>query len=92
MAAATFSSTAPAALFSSACGRHGFATRVLMNLISLICLCSLSPESLLLFNGVLQSYLISPWLSPSMPQTPNNALQPVEKKGKESTLCLSDLC
>lgn len=30
-----------------------------MNLISLMCLCSLSPKSLLLFNGVLQSYLIS---------------------------------
>lgn len=45
---------------SSASGLQRFDTRVLMNLISLMCLCLLSPESLLLFNGVLQSYLISP--------------------------------
>lgn len=73
-----------------------------MNLISLMCLCSLSPESLLLFNGVLQSYLIPPpppQLSPSMllMQTPNNTytLQPVGKKyekKKDCTPCLSDLC
>lgn len=47
-------------LLSSACGHNRFDTRVLMNLISLMCLCSLSPQSLLLFNGVLQSYLIRP--------------------------------
>lgn len=50
-------------LLSSAFGHNRFDTRVLMNLISLMCLCLLSPKSLLLFNGVLQSYLISPWSS-----------------------------
>lgn len=47
-------------LLNSACGHNRRDTRVLMNLISLICLCLLSPKRLLLFIGVLQSYLISP--------------------------------
>lgn len=66
---------------SSACGSNRFDTRLLMNLISLMCLCSLSPESLLLFNEVLQSYLISlPHLPPLVvsqhggnTQAPSNA-------------------
>lgn len=83
---------------SSACGSNRFDTRLLMNLISLMCLCSLSPESLLLFNGVLQSYLISlphPRPSPSTPATrslPVTRRAPCNTWNTEGTLCLTDLC
>lgn len=73
-----------------------------MNLISLMCLCSLSPESLLLFNGVLQSYLIPPCPPPPTPVVSQHAadadsnqhypLQPVGGGKKDCTPCLSDLC
>lgn len=79
---------------SSACGGNRFDTRVLMNLISLMCLCSLSPKSLLLFNGVLQSYLISPLVvSQHAGSTDSQFLDAFCNLWKTGgTPCLADLC
>lgn len=79
---------------SSACGCNGFDTRVLMNLISLMCLCSLSPKSLLLFNGVLQSYLISPLVVSQHAGNADSQYHDVlcNMWKTEGTLCLTDLC
>lgn len=82
-------------LLSSACGHNGFDTRVLMNLISLMCLNLLSPKSLLLFNGVLQSYLISPLVlfqhaAPLWVYLQHDV--PLNLWKTEGTLWLTDLC
>lgn len=70
-----------------------------MNLISLMCLCSLSSESLLLFNGVLQSYLIQPPRArlPACCQCrlPVNAPYSAtcgKKKKKKTARCVSVIC
>lgn len=91
-------------LLSSTRGHNRFDTRVLMNLISLMCLCLLSPKSLLLFNGVLQSYLISPLVVSQHAASPWVcwqrrlpmtwcALQPVEgRRGGSKARCVSIIC
>lgn len=88
---------------SSACGSNRFDTRLLMNLISLMCLCSLSPESLLLFNEVLQSYLISSPPPPARPppvvsqhagntQAPGNATRSPQHVEYRGPRCVSLIC